>query len=254
MENKEYNPLEIREGLLVRFWSRIKKQAKMLWTIAGISLLFTGLQTYKAFFAPNMAQEFAKTITNMIAEFNTYTPVQVPDSLMGDEEVRLLSIYQSEFEIYKLRLSSLIFNRVPKEGANSYSILLCKWQNFISYQKESQNMLEMQKRIVSYERSLAKNEDFASTIDIRLFYELADKQNECIQIYNKAYEQIKERKTRKEIIEKVDCLFENEVVLEEIELQRELHKTFFIATSVRLLEIVNQKKFNLGNRMIVESK
>lgn len=242
MDNLGNNTLEIHKGLLVRLWSWIKKQAKMLWTIAGISLLFTGLQTYKAFFTPDIAEELEKTITRTVAEFNTYTPVQVPDSLMGNEEIRLLSIYQSEFEIYKLRLSSLIYDINPMESSVFYSILLCKWQNFIAYHKESQYMLELQKKIIGYECNIAKNTGFINTISIRYFYELTDKTAECIKLYNKANNQIENSKTRNEVIKIINSLFENDVILEEIRLQRELHKTFFTATSIRLLEIINQKK------------
>ena len=70
MEKNEDNPLEINEGYIPRFITWCKKKIKAIVTIGSIGLVLAALQTYKAFFSPNVADDISNTIISTIQEYD----------------------------------------------------------------------------------------------------------------------------------------------------------------------------------------
>lgn len=164
--------MKIKENIFLRFWKWCKKQVKVFGTIAGISLLFAGLQTYKAFFAPDISKEINATIINTVKEFQTYKPVDVPDSLRKMEEVRLLLLYQREFEIYKLYVATLNFDKIKcTDDSMVMSIHKNNINRMIVYMNKTKEINQLARRILNYENKIVHNESFENNMDIQLFVE-----------------------------------------------------------------------------------
>lgn len=99
MEDNNY----IHEGYIPRFISMCKKIAKSLVshvkalvTIGSLSLVLAAIQVLR----PDPAKEISKTINGIIQDAQTLKYVDIPDSLLNDNEVQLLKSYQSAYNNY----------------------------------------------------------------------------------------------------------------------------------------------------------
>ena len=249
--------MKIKENIFFRFWKWCKKQVKVLGTIAGISLLFAGLQTYKAFFAPDISKEINATIINTVKEFQTYKPVEVPDSLRKTEEVCLLLLYQREFEIYKLYVATLNFDKIKcTDDSMVMSIHKNNINRMMVYMNKTKELNQLARRILNYESKIVHNENFEKNMDIQLFVEFEEVFDNLIKETSKVVEisQLYLRKDIKDWTSKekeqlnnlMKKMYNSNTFLDFIKSHTKLQKNIYIATSIRLLEILNSYQLNVN--------
>lgn len=250
MKQDNNNPLEIKEGLFPRFFSWCKKKARTFQFIGILGLLFAGLETYKELTEPDVAEQISNTITSTIQEYEILKPVFIPDSLRSNPEVKILTKYQKEFEKYRLYLLSLDCSPIEeKEDTTKISLYISQYTTYQAYSTESQNMNNLITSICVYERDVVHNETFGNTVNLSKLYKINelqnDVQNERKTIINSlTYCRDKglnnlTKKEKKEVFENLDLGISSNSELELIRLQSEFYKSFYIATNIRLLEIVN---------------
>lgn len=253
-DNHEYNPLEIKEGLIPRFINWCKGKVKSIITVGSIGLIFAGIQTYKTVFAPDIASEINEIINLAIREYNAIEPASVPDSLTKyDYEVQLLKSYQDEFEIYKLYLQALNIKDVSEDNeAIKFHLYQYRYENMLAYGIESQRILEKAQKVFIYEKDSIKNKNFGKTINADLMYLILDmqkKSNNEKQIALTDFSFYKNRgwnkltsKEKQRVFEILDQGYASESSLKTIELQNEFYKSLYIAVSIRLREIIRKSK------------
>ena len=253
MEKNEYNPLEIKEGYIPRFITWCKKKIKAIVTIGSIGLVLAALQTYKAFFSPNVAHDISNTIISTIQEYDALRPIVIPDSIMGNQEIKLLKEYQDEFEIFKLYLSSLDYSKIEaKEDTTKISMYMGRYQNALAYGEESQKILEIIQKVADYEQNVMHSESFGKTVDLNTMYLITLSQSvsnaernrilhDISFYYKKGFKRLTKRE-KKDFYRKLERGYASEESLATIKLQTKFYKNFYIATSIRLLELINEKK------------
>lgn len=65
-EHDNYNPLEIKEGLIPRVFNWCKKKARIFQVLATIGVVLAGVEAYSSIFGPDIAEDISKTITATI--------------------------------------------------------------------------------------------------------------------------------------------------------------------------------------------
>lgn len=252
--NQEYNPLEIKEGLIPRFINRCKSKVKSIITVGSIGLIFAGIQTYKTVLAPDIVSEINEMINSAIREYNAIEPVSIPDSLIRyNYEVQLLKSYQDEFEIYKLHLQALNIKDISEDNESIKLYLYqCRYENMLAYGTESQRILEKAQKIFIYEKDSIKNENFGKTINADLMYlifNMQKKSNNEKQIaltnfsfyINRGWNKLTS-KEKQQVFEILYQGYANESYLKTIELHNEFYRSLYIAVSIRLREIIRESK------------
>lgn len=250
-EQKNYNPLEIKEGLIPRIFNWCKKKARTFQVLATIGVVLAGVEAYSSIFGPDIAEDISKTITATIQDYETLKPVTVPDSLLQNEEICLLKKYQKEFELYRLYLNSLDCSPIDvKSDSTKLQLLVSKFYGFDAYNTEASKLLALAMSINSYEAETAKNESFNKTINISKGYrilQLQEIQNNMQKemIKSLSYNSTKgfnnlTKKERNAMYDGLEEIVSGEVPLELIKAQTEFYKSFYIATSIRLHELINQ--------------
>lgn len=251
-ENQVYNPLEIKEGLILRFINWCKSKVKSIITVGSIGLLFAGIQTYKTVFAPDIASEINEIINSAIHEYDAIEPVVIPNSLYRyNYEVKLLKSYQDEFEIYKLHLQALNIMDISEDNeAIKFHLYQYRYENMLAYGTESQRIIEKAQKVFIYEKDSIKNEKFGKTINADLMYLILDMQkktNHEKQVALTNFSDYKNRgwnkltsKEKQRVFEILDQGYASESSLKTIELQNEFYKSLYIAVSIRLREIIRE--------------
>lgn len=250
MKQDDYNPLEIKEGLFPRFFSWCKKKARTFQFIGILGLLFAGLETYKELTEPDVAEQISITITSTIQEYEILKPVTIPDSLRSNPEVIILTKYQKEFEKYRLYLLSLDCSPIEeKEDTTKISLYVSQYTTYQAYSIESQNMNNLITSVCKYERDVVHNGTFGNTVNLSMLYKIKELQNDVQKERNTIINSLTycsdkglnnlTKKEKKEVYENLDMGISSNSELELIRLQSEFYKSFYIATNIRLLEIVN---------------
>lgn len=253
-ENQVYDPLEIKEGLIPKFMNWCKRKFKSILTVGSIGLIFAGIQTYKTVYAPDIASEINKIINSAIHEYDAIESVNIPDSLIRhNPEIQLLKSYQDEFEIYKLYLQSLNITDISVDNESiKLHLYQYRYENMIAYGNESQRIIEKAQKVFMYERDSIKNENFGKTINADLMYFILDMQKKSNQerhtvLTNLSYYNLGNwnkltSKTKQRVFEILKQGYASELSQKTIELQNEFYKSFYIAVSIRLREIIRESK------------
>lgn len=253
---KDYNPLEIKEGYIPRFITWCKKKIKAIVTIGSVGLVFAALQTYKAFFSPNIASEINNTIVSAVQDYEILKPIDIPNSMMSNQEVLLLKEYQDEFAIFKLYLSSLDYSKIEAEDDTIiFSIHQQRYNGAKAYGSESIKLLSCIIKIIQYEQEYVKNDSiFSATFDMNTMNQLYSTQNlanierdnvlESIETYsNKGFANLT-NKEKKDLYKNFEQGYASESALNTIKLQTKLFKNFFLVTNIRLSEIKKEHQKN----------
>lgn len=250
-EQKNYSPLEFKEGLIPRFFNWCKKKARTFQVLAVIGVVLAGVEAYSSIFGPDIAEKISTTISTTIQDYETLKPVTVPDSLQQNEEICLLKRYQKEFELYKLYLNSLDCSPIEvKSDSTKLQLIVSKFYGFDAYNTEATKLLELAISINTYEAETAKNESFNKTINISKGYRILQLQKiqnnmqkemiKSLSYYStKGFNNLT-KKERNAMYNGLEEIVSGEVALELIKAQTEFYKSFYIATSIRLHELINQ--------------
>lgn len=253
-DEQMYDPLEIKEGIIPSFINWCKKRIRSIITVGSIGLVLTGIQTYKAVFAPDLASEINEIINSSIYEYDAINPVEIPDSLIANNtEVQLLKSFQDEFEIYKLYLRSLNTKDVREDDEiMNLSMYKYRYENTIAFGAELTKILEISQRVFVYEGDTLKNNNFGKTINAGLLPVILKLQKESNKISEKSLAYLSlcsnrgfnklTSKERKRLSEELYQGYANESNLKSIDLQSKLLKSVYIAVSIRLREIMRDSK------------
>ena len=250
MKQDNYNPLEIKDGLFPRFFSWCKKKARTFQFIGILGLLFAGLETYKELTEPDVAEQISNTITSTIQEYEILKPVSIPDSLRSNPEVKILTDFQKEFEKYRL---ILLAQKTPPIVENEDSIKIqlyySAYINYNEYCLETKVLNDMVVSILKFEENIIANEKFGYTVSRANLYkasalldQIVAERDAIIPTLKSCVEKGLNNLTKKEktkLYENLELGISSEAVLELIKVQTEFYKSVYIATNIRLLEIVN---------------
>lgn len=256
MEN--YNPLEIHEGLIPRFISWFKKKFKTIVTIGSVSIALTvvGLAlTAIQVFRPDPAKEISKTINGIIQDAQTLEFVNIPDTLLSDEEVQLLKSYHSAYNNYinQCKVYQAVLNDRKFDRKNEASILhhyLYISNHHQQYRLTLTAIINQCNDILQFEQN-SGNKQFEHLLDkqayISLIERLDSENNEWKRIntmlqssvgnHNSYYQHNKTN-----IFKSLNNMFFGDDELESFELQKRILKGFHIACNVRLMELINERQ------------
>lgn len=255
MDNN-YNPLEIHEGLIPRFISWFKKKFKTIVTIGSVSIALTavglGLTAIQVF-RPDPAKEISKTINGIIQDAQTLEIVNIPDTLLSNEEVQLLKSYHSAYNNYinQCKAYQTVLNDRKFDKKNDASIL----QHYLHIGNHRQQyrftltaIINQCNDILQFEQN-SGNQQFIYLLDIRAYMSLIERlkseNNEWKRInamlqssvsnHNSYYQHNKTN-----IFKSLNNMFFGNEELESFELQKRILKDFHIACNVRLMELINE--------------
>lgn len=246
---EDNNRLDQKEGYIHRFISWCKKKIKAIVTIGSIGLIISGIQLYLSLSSPNLGGEMEKTIVAVINEYDVLKPEYIPEPLMSNEEVKLLREYQTEFEIFKRYLSSLDYSKITStNGSDILDVYMQRYMNHLAFEEESKKLESIIKRIINYEKINIPNSSFISTININTLDEIElsrkSARNETQEAFNeitiyrgKNFDKLNNRQ-KKKLFNSLDKGYANDKLLQTITLTSKFYKEFYVATGIRIKEIV----------------
>lgn len=250
MKENQYNPLEIHEGYIPRFFGWCKRKMRTIVTIGSLGFVLAGIQTYLAWKSPDVAKEINKTIISTVEECRAIDKVDIPDSLLNNKEIRLLRSYQDEFELYMLYLLSLKNDEVIADNDTRLHICVSRFEASLAYGEESKRMIKLAESISSFEEEIMCNKKFKFLIDINLMVKVIElqklvnnEQGKFIDYMKKypAYMQSSE-KNKEKLLKMAYSILNSQNQLTTIQAEKELYKSIYIAVNIRLKELINMDR------------
>lgn len=256
-QQSNYNPLEIKEGYIPRFFSwcktYIKRFKKQVLTLGVLGVVLTGIQTYMVCFSPDVASEINEVITSSLKDYQALTKIDIPESLLGNEEVKMLKRFQDEFEIYKLHLMTLDYSEVRVENKDKRLIYSNRVYANKVYSDVCIKQTSLAQSILDYEANTLHDTTFGATLDANILYEMLKyqkiitEQRKKVLVYMSDVDFSKLSKKAKRIYcRNLEKSYASKDNLKCIRLEREFYKSFYLATSIKLKRIImdNHNKVN----------
>lgn len=250
MNENQYNPLEIHEGYIPKFLSWCKRKMRTIVTIGSLGLVLAGIQTYLAWASPDVAKEINKTIISTVEEYRSIDKVDIPDSILSNNEVQLLKSYQDEFELYMLFLMSLKNDEVVADNDTRLHICVCRLQTSLIYGKVCERLINLADSISSFEEKSNGNKEFNFLIDANLMIKAIELQKIVNNEQNKVIEYLKKHsvyaqsseKGNGEFLKMLESILNSQNRLTLMQTQKELFKSIYIAVNIRLKQLINMDR------------
>lgn len=249
MEQKN-DSLEINETFFTRFFSWCKKHGFVMGIITTFGVILSGLQTYKSFTEPDIAEEIANTISSAIQEYSALEPIAIPDSLKSNPEVVCLTNYQKEFEKYRCHLQLLDFSSVKDEELGlRLAVYKSRCDAYNGYTKQCEIMDQRVLTLFCFVRDSNRTSPLGVTINEGIILKLIDLRKEVANDDNLTANTLTSflkkdlanltKKEKKYLYGNIEKSTHSSKKLDLITTQTSFYKSVYIAANIRLLEIVN---------------
>ena len=274
--NEEYNPLEIKEGLIIKLFNNVKaifKKFKRLFLTVGVLGISTTLLTFgvdkliEKFYhdedslkqeemhqeemesakrSEKIAKEISETLAAMQEDFQRLQPINIPDSLLTDPELAIINGFLVEFELYKDIAKTIDFSAIQTADYETrLNIYLSRIHIVAKYINQSQKLFAKATDILKYE---AEKGIDGITIDLGQMNNL----EQCMDATDKNYKEIEDSltiylgldkrhilkdDTRKQLYKIIERTYSSVEFLNQITGEKRFYNSLYTQIKIRLKQI-----------------